>query len=132
MIQDNLNPNFAKTFIMDYIFEVRQDIRFEVVDIDGPNSFDYIGHVETTLGTIVGAQNQTIILDLVDKQNKKSGKIILRSETVNVCRELLTLDWCCKGLKNVSGWFWTSCPFLRFFRSREDGNWLKVHETEVV
>jgi hypothetical protein len=57
MILDNLNPNFATTFIMDYIFEIRQELRFEVVDIDGPNSFDYIGHCETSISAIVGAKN---------------------------------------------------------------------------
>jgi hypothetical protein len=30
LIWDNLNPNFAKTFIIDYFFEVQQHIKFEV------------------------------------------------------------------------------------------------------
>lgn len=130
MIKDNLNPNFAKSFIMDYVFEKRQDIRLEVVDIDGPGKFDYIGHVETTIGAIVGARNQTVILDLHDKKNKVSGKIILRSETVSLCREELQMQWSGIKLKNTAGWFSKSSPFLRFFRSREDGNWIKVHETQ--
>ena len=37
-----------------------------------------------------------------------------------------------KKLVNTSGWFYVSSPFLRFFRTREDGNPLKVHETERV
>jgi len=41
------------------------------------------------------------------------------------------MNWHCVDLQNVNGWFGTSSPFLRFFRSREDGNWLKVHETPV-
>lgn len=27
-INNNLNPNFAKSFVIDYIFESRQDIKF--------------------------------------------------------------------------------------------------------
>ena len=42
------------------------------------------------------------------------------------------MNWNCKQLENVSGWFSTSSPFLRFFRSREDGNWIKVHETPPI
>jgi len=59
MIKDNLNPNFAKSFIIDYVFEIRQDLKFEVIDIDGPgkNQFDYIGHCYTDVGSIVGARN---------------------------------------------------------------------------
>ena len=35
-------------------------------------------------------------------------------------------------MTNTAGWFSTSSPFLRLFRQREDGNWIKVHETESV
>jgi hypothetical protein len=133
-IDDNLNPNFATSFIFDYIFEIQQAMRFEVVDIDGPGQFDYIGHAETKLGTIVGAKNSTLILPLVDRNNnkKQNGKIILRTEKVQECNEMLTLNYCAKNLKCVMGWFSTSNPYLKFFRSREDGNWIKVHETPVI
>ena len=33
MITDNLNPNFVKTFTVDYIFESKQEIRFDVIDV---------------------------------------------------------------------------------------------------
>lgn len=39
-IMDNLNPNFSKTFIIEYFFECKQPLRFEVNDYDGKNSFD--------------------------------------------------------------------------------------------
>ena len=42
-IQDNLNPNFTKSFIVDYIFEVRQDCRFEVWDYDSDTKADFLG-----------------------------------------------------------------------------------------
>ena len=73
-IQNNLNPNFSKTFVIDYIFEVQQHIKFTVLDIDGPNSFDFIGDTETTVGKVFGSKNQTCILDIFDKKKKKSGK----------------------------------------------------------
>ena len=90
MIKDNLNPNFAKSFLIDYIFEVKSELRFEVIDID-KNGFDYIGDCETTLGNVVGAKNQTVILDLLDKKRLKAGKIILRCEKVTTCPETLTM-----------------------------------------
>lgn len=55
-INDNLNPNFKKTFLIDYVFEVVQPIRFEVRDDDG-NASELIGSVETTVGTLFGAKN---------------------------------------------------------------------------
>lgn len=41
---------------MEYIFESKQPIRFEVLDDDGDSS-DPLGHVETTVGTLFGAKN---------------------------------------------------------------------------
>lgn len=39
---------------MDYVFEMQQHVKFEVIDIDGPNKFDFIGSVETTISALVG------------------------------------------------------------------------------
>ena len=36
-IDDNLNPEFVKKFIVDYFFEEVQTVRFEVYDIDYNN-----------------------------------------------------------------------------------------------
>ena len=33
IIWDDLNPDFAKSFILDYIFEVQQTFKVEVVDV---------------------------------------------------------------------------------------------------
>ena len=37
-----MNPTFLKSFPVDYIFEYRQDIRFDVFDDDNGND-DFIG-----------------------------------------------------------------------------------------
>ena len=57
MIKDNLNPDFEKSFIINYYFERHQYLRFEVVDgNNATGGLDLIGTVETTLGNIVGAK----------------------------------------------------------------------------
>jgi hypothetical protein len=61
---------------VDYIFESRQDIKFEILDDDSGND-DYIGNVETTIGALMGAKNQTSIIDIKLK-DKNSGKLIVR------------------------------------------------------
>jgi len=131
-INDNLNPNFAKSFTLDFIFEVQQHIKFEVVDIDGPKDFDYIGSFETTLGKIMGAKKQTIIGDLVDTHKKNAGKIVLRGEKLGLSQNLICWQWSGLKLMNTDGWFGKSDPLLRFFKQRNDGEWLQVHESEVI
>jgi Ca2+-dependent lipid-binding protein len=41
-IMDNLNPNFAKSILLDYFFEVQQPLKFVCYDYDGPNSSEVI------------------------------------------------------------------------------------------
>ena len=36
-IDNDLNPNWKKTFMLDYVFETTQNVRFEVFDDDGGN-----------------------------------------------------------------------------------------------
>ena len=78
-IDNNLNPNFVKSFTLDYIFEVKQELFFEVFDYDDGKNDDFIGSVRTTLGAIAGAKNQTCFLNLEgNKKNKNPGKLIVR------------------------------------------------------
>jgi Ca2+-dependent lipid-binding protein len=80
-IMNDLNPNFAKSFTIDYIFETRQELRFEVYDEDDKKNDDLIGIVDVTLGALAGAKNQTSILTLLNK-GKDMGKLIVRCEKV--------------------------------------------------
>ena len=66
-VAKNINPNFTKTFIMDYIFEKHQHIKFEVFNVESPKSFDFIGDSTTTLAKIMGSKSQMLILELTDK-----------------------------------------------------------------
>lgn len=66
--------------MVDYVFEARQEMKFEVYDEDdkaNSNQDDFIGSVETTLGALAGARDQTSILNLKG-QKPNPGKIILR------------------------------------------------------
>lgn len=86
MISNNLNPDFTKTFTLDYYFEKEQWVKFEVYDIDGENDRDFIGVCETTLAKLMTAVKQTYISDLAlpgEEGGKKSrGKIIVRADSV--------------------------------------------------
>ena len=84
--QNNLNPNFSKSFIIDYIFESRQDIRFDIYDDDGnSDKDDFIGYVETTVGNLMGARSQTSIMDVKRKpgDDKSNGKLVVRCEKIS-------------------------------------------------
>lgn len=42
IIKDNLNPNFAKSIIIDYFFEVSQPLKFACFDYDGPDKSEVL------------------------------------------------------------------------------------------
>jgi len=75
-----LNPEFTKTFPINYFFEKTQYFKFEVVDVDSSSS-DMIGTLETTMGNIMGSKASTLIAELTHN-NKKTGTIIIRGESV--------------------------------------------------
>jgi len=129
--KNDLNPNFQVTFQVAFIFETNQHIKFEVVDSDGSGSSELIGSVETTVGAVMGARKQTWTEDLKLK-DKKTGQIIVKGEKVDF--QCLSVSWQWSGVKlmNTDGWFGKSDPFLRFFKKKADGDYLLVHETEVI
>jgi hypothetical protein len=84
---------------MDFIFESRQDIRFDIFDDDGNgDNDDFIGSVETSLGALMGAQSMTAILPVKNAKDTKadSGKLVVRCEKLE--------DSNCKGF-----WMQSSC-----------------------
>ena len=56
MVLNNLNPKFAKTFVIDYYFEEVQKLKFAVFDIDNATHAleddDFLGEIECTLGNV--------------------------------------------------------------------------------
>ena len=61
-IDNTLDPVFEKKFVLQFRFEERQLLKFEVYDSDGPSprlaDHDYIGVAECSLGEVVAAQSR--------------------------------------------------------------------------
>jgi len=129
-IQDNLNPNFTKTFLLDYVFEVKQKMKFEVLNV-GPGKSELCGYVETSLGEIVGSKNMTGIFNIQDK-GKTKGKLILRAEKVRENHSTVDFTIHGKNLMNTKGWFGKSSPVLKLCRMAGDSGFVTVYESEVV
>lgn len=103
-IQNSLNPDFKKSFAMAYSFEKMQKVRFVVQDVDVTEK-EEIGYVETTIGNIMGARNQTQTVELkYDKApNSKRGQIILRAESRHESNHSVILQVSGEGLANKGG-----------------------------
>uniref|UniRef100_A0A8C7WJ60 Copine Vb n=1 Tax=Oncorhynchus mykiss TaxID=8022 RepID=A0A8C7WJ60_ONCMY len=103
VIDNTLNPDFVRKYILDYFFEEKQNLRFDF-------------RLEKPLGGIAG---------------KKCGTIILSVEELGNCRDSATMQFCANKL-DKKDFFGKSDPFIVFYRSNEDGTFTICHKTEVV
>ncbi|XP_057556905.1 copine-8 isoform X2 [Hippopotamus amphibius kiboko] len=125
VIDNTLNPDFVRKFILDYFFEERENLRFDLYDVDSksPNlsKHDFLGQVFCTLGEIVGSQGSRLEKSIVGIPGKKCGTIILTAEELNCCRDAVLMQFCANKL-DKKDFFGKSDPFLVFYRSNEDGS----------
>ncbi|XP_005478193.1 copine Va isoform X1 [Oreochromis niloticus] len=140
VIDNTLNPDFVRKYILDYFFEEKQNLRFDVYDIDSkspdlakhPTEFnDFLGQVFCTLGEIVGSPASRLEKPLGGIPGKKCGTIILSAEELGNCRDYATMQFCANKL-DKKDFFGKSDPFMVFYRSNEDGTFTICHKTEVV
>ena len=132
-IQNNLNPDFQKAILIDYNFEKKQFLKFDLIDVDDGGKFDRCGEVEVSISQLMGAKNQTSILDLkLPKHSGSRGKLIIRCEAVKMCNEWLFLETKAQALIHPSLCCGSMNPKLAFYRSEKDNTWDKVFETEVL
>uniref|UniRef100_A0A3Q3WHT3 C2 domain-containing protein n=1 Tax=Mola mola TaxID=94237 RepID=A0A3Q3WHT3_MOLML len=135
VIDNTLNPDFVRKFILDYFFEERQNLRFDLYDLDcksdNLSKHDFLGQAFCTLGEIVGSLGSRSEKPLIGIPGKKCGTIIVRAEELSNCRESVMLQFCGNKL-DKKDFFGKSDPFLVFYRSNEDGSFTICHKTEVV
>ncbi|XP_036803592.1 copine-5 isoform X1 [Oncorhynchus mykiss] len=140
VIDNTLDPDFVRKYILDYFFEEKQNLRFDVYDIDSkspdlakhPSDIDdFLGQVFCTLGEIVGSPASRLEKPLGGILGKKCGTIILSAEELGNCREVATMQFCAHKL-DKKDFFGKSDPFMVFYRSNEDGTCTICHKTEVV
>jgi len=136
MIKDNLNPDFEQSFIIQYFFEKHQYIKFEVQDgnnVSGNTSL--IGIVETTVGAIVGAKQQTFVADvLVPGKASSRGKLIVRADSVKESNIDVTMRVGGRNLPNSSSCLCANNNiYLEIYRGSSNGQqWFKVKDFDPI
>lgn len=135
VIDNTLNPDFVRKFLLDYFFEERQNLRFDLYDVDSKSTnlskHDFLGQAFCTLGEVVGSLGSRLEKPLGGIPGKKCGTIIVKAEELNNCRESVMMQFCGNKL-DKKDFFGKSDPFLVFYRSNEDGTFTICHKTEVV
>uniref|UniRef100_A0A8D0L895 C2 domain-containing protein n=1 Tax=Sphenodon punctatus TaxID=8508 RepID=A0A8D0L895_SPHPU len=144
IIDNTLNPDFVRKFILDYFFEEKQNLRpflkcyhskHITMVVDNCSTHfphqDFLGQAFCTLGEIVGSPGSRLEKPLMGIPGKKCGTIILSAEELGNCRDVATMQFCANKL-DKKDFFGKSDPFMVFYRSNEDGTFTICHKTEVV
>ncbi|XP_036388905.1 copine-9-like [Megalops cyprinoides] len=136
VIDNTLNPDFVRKFVLDFFFEEKQNLRFDVYNVDSRSSNiskhkDFLGQTFCTLGEIIGSTGSRLEKTLSGIPGKKCGLIIFTAEELSNCRDIATMQLCANKL-DKKDFFGKSDPFLVFYRSNEDGTFTICHKTEVV
>uniref|UniRef100_A0A8C9YXJ4 Copine Vb n=1 Tax=Sander lucioperca TaxID=283035 RepID=A0A8C9YXJ4_SANLU len=113
VIDNTLNPDFVRKYILDYFFEEKQNLlvsTFLGLTMLLFSLQDFLGQTFCTLGEIVGSPASSGLKYLTDSA---------------------TMQFCANKL-DKKDFFGKSDPFMVFYRSNEDGTFTICHKTEVV
>ncbi|KAF3859502.1 hypothetical protein F7725_021901, partial [Dissostichus mawsoni] len=155
VIDNTLNPDFVRKFILDYFFEERQNLRFDLYDVDSKSAnlskHDFLGQAYCTLGEVVGSlgsrsekplgggpeNRQSCHGDpdsrrLMDGHSREEMRDHHReSRGAEQLQGSVMMQFCGNKL-DKKDFFGKSDPFLVFYRSNEDGTFTICHKTEVI
>ena len=137
IVKESLNPDWAKSFVIDYYFEKNQEIRFEVYDEDDSRREEQGNHT-TTVSALIGAKNQTYAGDLTQaKKSGNRGTIIVKTDSVKDSNKWAILTVQVRDLIPMQNCLWgvSDDPFLIIKRchtmdQEENVDAVKVHETD--
>ncbi|KAJ7406877.1 Copine-9 [Willisornis vidua] len=132
VIDNTLNPDFVRKFVLDYYFEEKQNLRFDV-GIPGKRCGTILLLAEELSNCRVSAHV------LVRKGlHGPSAQVAAGAGVEEVAgsdspcpQDIVTMQLCANKL-DKKDFFGKSDPFLVFYRSNEDGTFTICHKTEVV
>ena len=135
MIRDTLKPEWQKKFVVDYSFEERQVVKFEVYDWDASSnqlsSHDFLGRVETTLGQIVSSPGSEFVSVMRDTPRKCGSKIFITAEELEVNKEVITMGFIGEKL-DKKDFLGKSDPYFTISKGSSNGKWVVVQRSEVI
>ncbi|RHZ69519.1 hypothetical protein Glove_283g20 [Diversispora epigaea] len=139
VIVNDLNPNFVKSILIEFLFEELQQLRFIVVDVDKPSNPDwrvqeFVGQFDCDLGSIVGSVGRIMKGKLISAKHgrKPRGEIIISAEEVSDSKRVAKLKFLAHNV--IDKGIFKSKPnlFLVLNRVNEDTTFSPVYETKEI
>jgi hypothetical protein len=134
-LKDTADPEWAQKFQMQYNFEAKQVIKFEVYDSDSSKSnldkHDFLGRVETTMANVVSSPCKQFVSMLKDGPKNEGSKIYIDVEEVSGNNDLVQIQLSAVKLDKKDT-FGKSDPFYIISKGMPSGQFIIVHRSEVI
>jgi hypothetical protein len=146
-VDDNLNPEFTKSFIFDYYFEYLQNLRFVVLDMDDEaidlEDNDYIGYIDLSISDLLSESKSKkctfkLNSEVPEGMGFKKNMIVGFNATITLSLEILK-DNNYYALMNISGKnldkkdvFGKSDPYFIIYKKTPNDSWAKVYQSIVI
>ena len=133
-LPNDLNPVWRTKFTIDYHFEARQMLKFEVYDWDRKSEKltknDYLGKMKCSLGQILASPGKQFTSSMKGP-SKDGGQFMVIAEEVSGGNEVAKMHFAATGLDKKDT-FSKSDPILLISKLMGQGQYVPVHKTEVV
>ena len=120
VIKNNLNPDFTKSFRLEFIFETKQKYKVILTDVDNFSTMegDFLGSAEFELADIIGSLQNMKIMRLRGRKGEETGKCIVRLDKVDESvKKLISLTFGVEGVPK-SGFFSSRNSFVKIYKLR--------------
>jgi hypothetical protein len=127
-IDNNLNPVWAKSFVVDYHFETRQAFRADLFDDDGPDETpDALGSVLFTLGEVMGARAHTCAKPIPLRGGTLT--IVATEVSSQLSHDVVALTVSARQLPTVGLFGSVGDYYYRIWHTKANGLKVKVHRS---
>eukprot|EP00190_Bangiopsis_sp_CCMP1999_P003603 CAMPEP_0198737594 /NCGR_PEP_ID=MMETSP1475-20131203/67940_1 /TAXON_ID= ORGANISM="Unidentified sp., Strain CCMP1999" /NCGR_SAMPLE_ID=MMETSP1475 /ASSEMBLY_ACC=CAM_ASM_001111 /LENGTH=579 /DNA_ID=CAMNT_0044501463 /DNA_START=406 /DNA_END=2145 /DNA_ORIENTATION=+ len=127
------DPKFVRSFDLPYVFEMLTEVRVEMFDRDSESEeltkHDYMGSITTTLAQVVTSPGRAVTLELRNENSmrKRFGFLTLLAEEIPLGKRTVYMDLGVRFERKDNKLY-----KYRILRSREDGSWTPVYQSETA
>ena len=134
-VENNLNPEFVKSFEIPFYFERNQKAKFEVYDIDTASK-ELIGTMETSLAKVMGSKSQTLFANIQNKSGKNAGGITIKLDKISQSNDMIYFSSRASKLpsKVKMGIFGYDKPFyfIEYERTPDSNDFVRVIQSKIL
>ncbi|CAD8200765.1 unnamed protein product [Paramecium octaurelia] len=125
----NLDPNWEKSFTIEYYPDLIQILRFQIFDQNRMGR-EFMGEAQITIKDILQSKNSLISIP-IKRFDKSAGQLLCKAVQMKQSNHFVQWQFSGSNIKNMDGIFGKSDPFLKFYL-HSDNVWCQIYQTEYI